>query len=635
MPSKTSTELKALWINGFVPDQDDYIDLFDTLDEKENTSVFETRAERRARIINTVLANKFEYPTPVNTVVVNNLSELQAQKSAPNGTEIQLAAGLIIDVSGGSAVRIEFDNEIYLTSQDKNNKGTILLGENGSFIQFNGDDSRAYDFIYRGTWTHATRPIDPAPETVGIEVNGNRFKAYKLDGSGFSYATISLKSSLGSHVESCMLYDVRATGLGYCIVLNGETTLTAFDNYYDNYRHTIAKASDWTGQGYYDYRSYIGKGGVIASYAYDSHGEPDVSHPSGTNEYAGSFMGIIDCFFETHSELCAVSRGFQRKEFVFSGNTFPKGSRMTAVRHTIQGVVIPPNDEINSFDIGDNIYVGEQEDSDITASDDVAIVNDEGLFNLNLFNKKLEKITSNFAADHVFRGDFIGTDEYLTINKKVVQIFKKGESIKDFTVSSDFKGAIIGRIFQTNKDEIIIFSDSEILSLNFSSGSIVETSLISGIDIKYVLAGNFKNTATEKDLIVIDNSNEHFIYENLGSSFDVAESLGVQVNFDKGTVIDLYGNGTDDVIYYQESSKTGYRARFLGGVYRETPSISFTLPPDTKDEEFFTKEINGKDRVFVWGQGGTLRVYREGASGFTNLQVLNVAYSGKSKKITP
>ena len=32
MAIKTISELKALWVNGFIPDEDDYIDLFDTLE---------------------------------------------------------------------------------------------------------------------------------------------------------------------------------------------------------------------------------------------------------------------------------------------------------------------------------------------------------------------------------------------------------------------------------------------------------------------------------------------------------------------------------------------------------------------------------------------------------------------------
>ena len=600
--------------------------------QETQTSGTTTLLGRVEELKQEVLDNKYVYPTPTNVVVVSTIQELQAQENAPSGTEIQLASGVTIDVSN-VVVRFDFQNKVHLTSQDKNNQGKILLGELGSHIQFFGDDSCATYFEYEGTWVHATRPIDPAPETVGIVVRGDRFKAYKLKGHGFSYATIDLKGSLDSHVEECLLYNVRATGLGYCIVLNDESTCTAYKNIYRNYRHTIAKASNWEGQGYTDYKSYVGKGGVIASYAYDSHGEPDPGNIGDINEYAGAYMNILYCYFENHNELCAVSRGIQRQESIIYGNTFARSTRAKALRQLIQGTIINPNDEINtSWDEG-NIYIGESEDSDISLSDNVLAIDENGVVKINLFNQERTNITSNFAADYLFMGNFIDSDEIVTINDKTIQIFKEGVGVKDFTTTFDFKGVVKSKIFQSFKDELILYSDNEIYGLSFVGGVLVESTLISGIDIKFVLAGNFKNASEEKDLVVVSNSNSHDIYENLGTSFDVVENLGTYQNYDVGMVMDIYNNGTDDVIYYDKASNNAYRARFLAGTYRETPSLSFTIPSNNNQEEFFVKNINGIDRLFVWGDGGLLKSYKAASSGFTSLSLLDIAYLGRELKV--
>jgi len=594
---------------------------------------FETNDQIRSRLINSVIANKFEYPTPTATVVVNNLAELQAQENAAAGTEVQLAAGLVIDISS-SVVRLDFNNTVYLTSQDKNNQGSILLGELGSHIRVEGNDCMFYDFQYSGTWTHATRPIDPAPETVGIEIRGDNFTAYNLTASGFSYACLNFKNSLDSHVEECHLSDVRATGLGYCIVLNGESTVTAYKNEYHNYRHTIAKASDWSGQGYTDYKSYVGKGGVIASYAYDSHGEPDTGHPSGTNEYAGAYMNVIDCYFEQHDELCFVSRGYPRKEMVLSGNTFVRGNRAQTIRQTIQGVVVEPDEERNTFDLGDNLYLGAKEDPNILFDDYVYYIDDGGISKLNIKTKEKEKISSNRNADYVFSGDFVYAGEVLAINGRTVQVYTQSfgsRPVYSFTLSQDIKGVVPGRFFQNIKDELLVYTETSVIRVNFDSETLTEETLLSGLDIKFAVCGNFRNSGFEMDVIVVSNNDDHNIYENGGSALGAAVSLGNYPGFTSGYVMDYYDNGTDDITLYNGTSKQGYRTRFLAGVYREAPSIRFTITGNAT--EFFVKEVNGVDRLFNYG-GGMLKSFLQGSSGFSGLTLLNIAYLGNVSKIS-
>jgi len=603
----------------------------------------ETNLQRKERLINSVLENKFEYPTPDQIVVVNNLAELQAQENADNGTEIQLAAGLVIDLSTVT-VRLDFNNEVYLTSQDKNNQGTILLGEMTSHIKFNGDNSMAYDFIYRGTWVHTHRPDDPvlgtpgAPDTVGIVVDCDNFKAYNLTGSGFSYAAVDLKDAENAHIEECTFFDVQATGLGYGIVLNGESTLTSYKNYYYNYRHCIAKASDSPLQGYTEYKSYAGKhGNTTAPAAWDSHGEPDGSGVTGsTSRWAGGYMNIIDCYSEENDYIAITLRGVPRVESVIAGNTFVNSSRATAFRQVIrEGLSNPieifePNNEENVYWF-DNLIVGQQEDPDLALNDKILVVDDEGLFDLDLFSKERNKVTSNFRADFAFTGDFITIEEYLTINNTSIQIFKEGLGMKHFTLSEKPKGVIRSKVFQTAKQELIFYTDTDIIGVNFSTGSIVETVLFTGLDIKFVLAGNFRNSNPEKDLIVVSNTNVHDIYENTGTAFNSAISLGTHVNFTSGHVMDLFNNGTDDVIYYDLVSHQGFRARFLSGTYRETPALSFTRIDD--NETFFVKNINGIDQLFVWGLGGQLRAYKAGL-GFQSLSIVEIAYLGKASVVS-
>ena len=583
----------------------------------------------RKRLIQTVLDNKFTYPTPVNTVVVNNLSELQAQENAPNGTEIRMASGLVIDISN-TLVRLDFNNEVYLTSDDINNKATILLGELGSNIRFSGHNSMAYDFNYSGTWVYTTRPISPDPDTVGIVVNGaNNFKAYNLNAEGFSYAAIDFKDSINSHVESCNISKTQATGLGYCIVLNGESTITAYKNHYSEYRHTIAKASDSPLQGYTDYKSYVAKGGNVgASYAYDSHGEPDSNGLNGVNEFAGDYMNVIDCYFEDHIELCIVSRGIQRTEMVISGNTFVRGNRTQAIRQIIQGSDLrQPNEEENVFDLGDNIYIGQPEDTDISINDSVIVVEDEGLFKYNLFTKEKEKLSSNRAANFVFSGNFTSSDEILTINGTTIQIYKKGVPVKTFNLNATIKGAKKTRVFQNTDDELVVYSDTEIIRLNFSSGSLVQETLLSGLDINFILMGTFKAANSRNDIIVASNNGDHNLYPNNSSSFDPAELLGSYSQFDSGYEMSFFNNGFTDIVFYDSSSKQGYRTRVLSGLYRSgDPALRFTI--DNNDDKFFVKNINGNDRLFNYGEGGMLKVFLESSSGFGSPSLLNIGFVG-------
>ncbi|WP_249998396.1 FG-GAP-like repeat-containing protein [Actinoplanes sp. M2I2] len=188
--------------------------------------------------------------------------------------------------------------------------GTRVTG-----LRLRGPDREIREGAYQYTNTDGIKAIDASDPLI----DNNEL-------SGWSHAAVSLADTAEGRVRGNHIHHNRRTGLGYGVVLEGDTSSVIEDNLFEHNRHTIAGSGLRT-------QRYDARFNVVASnptgHSFDMHGENEAL---GNNQpYAGDVLHIDDNSFGEPAQKAVVIRGRPATVATVTGNCFARATQALSV----------------------------------------------------------------------------------------------------------------------------------------------------------------------------------------------------------------------------------------------------------------------------------------------------------------
>jgi hypothetical protein len=275
-------------------------------------------------------------PADAGTVVVKTKAELlSALAAAQPGDTVFVDGAASIDLTGTKRIAIPAGVTLASNRGQGGAAGGLLynteldLGQGSeAWAQFSpGSQVRITGLRLRGPDTEIRDNAYQYDNSRGIEARG--VSDLLVDGNelwGWSHGAVYLGDTLEGRVRGNNIHHNRRTGLGYGVVLYGDTSAVIEDNTFTQNRHAIA------GQGIRTQR-YDARFNLVVdnakSHGFDMHGENEALDNGAP--YAGDVIHITNNSFRSKVEPAVKVRGRPQTGAWVSGNCFAHTSASGAV----------------------------------------------------------------------------------------------------------------------------------------------------------------------------------------------------------------------------------------------------------------------------------------------------------------
>ena len=295
-------------------------------------------------------------PPPVADVIDTRDDLLATLATARPGDTVHVDGSAEIDLTGLRKIAIPPGVTLASDRGTDGSPGALLynteLGtarETWAQFTMSGSGSRITGLRLRGP--------DPEIRTGAYEyTNADGIKATDASDplidnnelSGWSHAAVSLADTLEGRVRGNHVHHNRRTGLGYGIVLEGDTSAVVEDNRFEHNRHAIAATGLRT-------QRYEARFNVVTNnptgHSFDMHGE----HEALKNDepYAGDVIHIGNNSFGDTTQKAVVIRGRPATVAKVTGNCFARASQALSVEQKRTY----PDAPLGNLVIASNLYV--------------------------------------------------------------------------------------------------------------------------------------------------------------------------------------------------------------------------------------------------------------------------------------
>ena len=474
-------------------------------------------------------------------------------------TDSQIVSGIIhipniIDLTGRVGVfdinkRIDFKG----TSVDTSG---ILFPINTQFF-VTANDCEFDDILFEGPHSGTTIPSGD-PTTGAINISGvTGIKINNCEIKYFSSYAIRCLDSRDNIVSNSYLHHNRRDGLGYGVVLEGNSFITAFDNHMEYNRHCIA-GTGAVGQGYHAYNNIFGISGMPNSGNTDASSRLDM-HGDGLNDIAGEYIEIHDNFFTSDIGIDIGIRGFPTKACKIYNNYFTHSNQRDAITQ-VNVDIVQGNLKMTRMQINNNSY-NRTNCTEIGISQNFLVQNDKGeahqyLFNSNCyFNLLRKKIGSFFSiVTEIWPNNWTGLDnnDDIIVKTKIntFLLFKNENGTflnNSITIDNEelnkYHLLKVGNVTSTTRKFIGQKDDDNLYEITINSGGTITEDLLvtTTTPFKDIIVAKINDLSLESIVGYSDNGDTVAFFNDGVGGLGTGTTLGTfsgHTFYDKGNLID-------------------------------------------------------------------------------------------------